>query len=169
MPYDLINEASNEATARASSKTNFPARLLVLPARLTLFSSASKLEMSASEADVSLPPDKKIEQGLRTVIVRLFKAAKFEELTVKRIRNTTENELELPENFFRTHDDWKDRSKDFITDEVVRRAESCTNSSYIQTNARDAEETRRRQGGNKFSRKNQAQTQTYQEVRSPNQ
>jgi hypothetical protein len=76
-------------------------------------------EMSDSEASVSLPSNAKIEQGLRKVIARFFQSGDLENLTLKRVRKATEDELDLPEDFFRVNDAWKEKSKVFITAEVV--------------------------------------------------
>jgi hypothetical protein len=75
--------------------------------------------MSDSEASVSIPSDSKIKQGLRKVIERIFKSGDHDNLTLKRVRKAVEDELELPEDFFRVDSDWKEKSKDFITAEVV--------------------------------------------------
>jgi hypothetical protein len=76
-------------------------------------------KMSDSEASVSLPSNPKIEQGLRKVIARFFKSGDLENLTLKRVRKATEDDLDLPEDFFRVNDAWKEKSKGFITAEVV--------------------------------------------------
>jgi hypothetical protein len=75
--------------------------------------------MSDSEASISLPSNPKIEQALRRVIERIFKSGDHDNLTLKRVRKAAEDDLELPNDFFRTNDDWKERSKVFITSEVV--------------------------------------------------
>jgi hypothetical protein len=76
--------------------------------------------MSDSEASISLPSNSKIEQSLRKVIERIFKSGDHDNLTLKRVRKATEDDLKLPDDFFRTNDGWKEKSKVFITSEVVR-------------------------------------------------
>jgi len=75
--------------------------------------------MSDAESDVSPPSDDRVEDGLRVVVGQIFKSGNHENLTLKRVRKAAEDELNLPANFFRSNDDWKERSKDFITAEVV--------------------------------------------------
>jgi hypothetical protein len=76
--------------------------------------------MSDSEVPVSIPSDKVIEKALRTVIGRLFKTD-HDTLTLKLARKAAEDEIDLPENFFKSSDKWNPRSKTFITEEVVSR------------------------------------------------
>ena len=75
--------------------------------------------MSDSENDIAIPNDFKIEQTLRAIVARLYKAGDHGELTVKRVRTAAEIKLELPDGFLKENQDWKSRSKDIIADEHV--------------------------------------------------
>ncbi|KAF4301575.1 hypothetical protein GTA08_BOTSDO10798 [Botryosphaeria dothidea] len=76
--------------------------------------------MSDSDAEPApaLPPDAKIEQALRRLVRDLWLAGDHDNLTVKRIRKSAEEQLRLPDDFFRDDSTWKDRSKTVITDQV---------------------------------------------------
>ena len=75
--------------------------------------------MSDSSLSNDTPPDVTIEQALRHSVQSVFRNGNIEDLTVKRIRNFTEKDLELPEDFFKTDHVWKDKSKAVIQSEVV--------------------------------------------------
>lgn len=83
--------------------------------------------MSDSDAEPApaLPPDAKIEQALRRLVRDLWLAGDHDNLTVKRIRKSAEEQLRLPDDFFRDDSTWKDRSKTVITDQVVSQLRFC--------------------------------------------
>ncbi|KAK8152539.1 hypothetical protein BKA80DRAFT_258389 [Phyllosticta citrichinensis] len=60
----------------------------------------------------------KLEQALRDEVRRIWDSGNHEGLTVKRVRKAVEEELDLPQDFFKNDDVWKDHSKDIITDQV---------------------------------------------------
>jgi hypothetical protein len=76
--------------------------------------------MSDSEGDASIPDDSQIEGTLRAIIARIYKSGHHDDLTVKRVRTAAEEQIDLPEGFFKQSSDWNERSKTVITDEVVR-------------------------------------------------
>lgn len=63
--------------------------------------------------------DAKIESTIRNIIEELYSSNKLEELTVKRVRAAAEKRLELPVDWFRHDDEWKDRSSVFIKTTTV--------------------------------------------------
>ncbi len=63
--------------------------------------------------------DEVLEGALRRVIKNVYDSGNLEELTVKRVRRAAEEELGLEEGFFKTDEEWKERSKDFISGQVV--------------------------------------------------
>ncbi|KAF2101783.1 hypothetical protein NA57DRAFT_73224 [Rhizodiscina lignyota] len=79
--------------------------------------------MSDSEPNSSarLPSDPKLEECLRDIVSRVFKSGKHEDLTLRRVRTAAEEELDLPEGFFKADVKWKDRSQEIIGDEVSKR------------------------------------------------
>ncbi|KAF3492182.1 putative Transcriptional regulator [Arthroderma uncinatum] len=78
--------------------------------------------MSDSESETrssnGIPSAKVLEQGLRDTVAKIYKSGKLDELTVKRVRLATEENLGLEQNFFKSHDEWKPRSDEIIKDEV---------------------------------------------------
>jgi hypothetical protein len=62
--------------------------------------------------------DKTIESTLRDTIKFLFRAGDFDNVTVKRIRQRTEQSLNLPTGWFKNHEEWRDRSSSIIRGEV---------------------------------------------------
>ncbi len=75
--------------------------------------------MSDSEDHDAPPSDAQLEQALRAAVASTFKRGTFEDLTVKRVRIAVEQELGLPDGFFKSHARWKERSKEVIEAEVV--------------------------------------------------
>ena len=63
-----------------------------------------------------VPSDHELEQSLRREVVKANKAG--DDVTVKRIRVASEKRLGLPEDFYKSHATWKDKSKDIITHQV---------------------------------------------------
>lgn len=56
---------------------------------------------------------------MRDIVARLFRHGQLEDLTVKRVRKAAEEELDLPVDYLKSNSEWKDRSKDIISEEVV--------------------------------------------------
>lgn len=77
-------------------------------------------DMSDSEDSARLPPEPRIEEALRQAVATISKSGNHEELTVNRVRAAAEADLGLPKGFLKSNVQWKNRSKDIITDEVVR-------------------------------------------------
>lgn len=94
-------------------------------------SNSRTTSMSDSEASTQFPSSLAIEQGLRATVARIFRSANHDNLTIKRVRKAAEEELELPDDFFKNSKDWKDRSKDLITAEVVCRVDSSHSCGLI--------------------------------------
>lgn len=65
------------------------------------------------------PSDAQIEKCLHGVVKSLLRTGNGEQLTVKNARSRAEEALDLPVGFFKTHDQWKDRSKEVIEDFAV--------------------------------------------------
>lgn len=65
------------------------------------------------------PPEEKLEQELVTAVREVLGSDESDSLTVNYIRNRVQDKLDLPADFFKS-EDWKVRSKDLITDAVVR-------------------------------------------------
>lgn len=76
--------------------------------------------MSDSSLSSTSPSQATLEQALRHAVQRVYKLGNLEELTVKRIRTTAEEDLELKKDFFKSDQTWKDKSKTIIQSEVVR-------------------------------------------------
>ena len=74
--------------------------------------------MSESSSSDAAPSDKVLERSLRHAVQAVYRSGDMEELTVKRIRKAAEEALKLHDGFFKG-EDWKDRSKRIIEDEVV--------------------------------------------------
>lgn len=118
---------------RSCSKTRHPPPRATSSARLWLATIQLTIaNMSDSEVSVSIPSDKVIQNALRTVIARLFKTH-HDTLTLKLARKAAEDEIDLPENFFKSNDKWNSRSKAFITEEVVRRINSSVSIGFLST------------------------------------
>ena len=63
--------------------------------------------------------DRELEEALRRTVQAICRTGDLENLTVKRVRKATEQELNLPEEFFKQLSVWKDRSKRIIEEEAV--------------------------------------------------
>lgn len=98
----MENQAHEDSLLPISSQVDQPTSLPAFP-------------MSDSESSTSLPSESRIEATLRKVV----STGNLEELTLKRVRKAAEQELGLPEDFFKTSLEWKDRSKTIVTAEVV--------------------------------------------------
>ena len=76
--------------------------------------------MSDSSLSDDPPPDATLEQALRHFVQLLYQSGNLEDLTIRRIRKSVEENLNLQENFFKTDAKWKEKSKMVIESEVVR-------------------------------------------------
>ena len=72
---------------------------------------------SSDEANAGLSPVR-IEAQLRKTVAATFEAEDFDNLTVKKVRASAAAVLDLSDDFLRGSE-WKDRSKEIITAEVV--------------------------------------------------
>ena len=75
--------------------------------------------MSYSSGSESPPNDAQLEHALREAVRSVFETGKMENLTVKRLRNHVETNLGLEPEFFKSNDQWKEKSKNLIQQEVV--------------------------------------------------
>lgn len=75
------------------------------------------------------PSDARIEKALRAAVQQANDRGELDLITVKTARTSAERTLKLDAGFFKSHETWKDRSKDVIIEEVVRKSSvtSCTN------------------------------------------
>jgi hypothetical protein len=69
-------------------------------------------------SDQPPPPDHALEHALRHAVQITYTNGDMAELTVKRIRAAAEKDLGLQEDFFK-QGEWKIRSKEIISNEVV--------------------------------------------------
>ena len=67
----------------------------------------------------SSPTEVELEQALRQAVRKVYENGDIEDLTVRRIRKTTEERLALANDFFKDDPQWKERSKLIIKEEVV--------------------------------------------------
>lgn len=65
------------------------------------------------------PPAEELEQELVAAVREVLGSDERDNLTVNYVRNRVQDKLDLPADFFKS-EDWKLRSKDVITDAVVR-------------------------------------------------
>ena len=82
--------------------------------------SMSDPELSEA-SQTRVPSDNELEQSLRKEVVRIQKTGV--DLTIKAARSASEKRLGLTEGFYKTHETWKDKSKDVITDQVENEAD----------------------------------------------
>jgi hypothetical protein len=80
-----------------------------------------EIVMSDSEDIPALPSDSRIASALRTTVADIFNSGNLEDLTLKRVRKAVEQQLKLPEDFLKTSQEWKEKSKDIVNSEVVSR------------------------------------------------
>lgn len=76
---------------------------------------------SPPDDSVSIPSDSVIEKALCDTVVACYKSKDLDSLTLKRVRNTVTEKLNLPEDFLKTDPRWKNKSKEVVNDEVVSR------------------------------------------------
>lgn len=74
----------------------------------------------SSLSDDGAPSDLVLEQALRDAVHRIYQRKDLHNLTVKRIRQSVEEDLKLQEDFFKQDSVWKEKSKTIIQSEVVR-------------------------------------------------
>lgn len=78
-----------------------------------------------SESDLSeisspsIPPDAVLERSLREAVLKAVQAE--EEFSYRSIRTTSEAELGLQSGFYKGHEEWNQRSKNVIDDQIVGR------------------------------------------------
>ena len=72
--------------------------------------------MSISRLDWS---DVEIEQALRHAVQSICQTGDLQNLTVNHVRKAAAKNLKLPEEFFKQHQTWKDKSKGIIEEEAV--------------------------------------------------
>ena len=78
---------------------------------------------SDSELSNTKPPsDTILEKTLRDIV----RKAEVDPITVKRVRTAAEERLGLDAGFFKSHDEWNDKSKDIIEAAFVRCNTSVT-------------------------------------------
>lgn len=73
--------------------------------------------------------DVQLESALRSTVQRLLEDDQRDNLTIKRVRTSVEELLGLGEGFFKNDDDWKDRSREVIQEEVVRDESTCSRTA----------------------------------------
>ena len=61
-------------------------------------------------SDATTPSDAILEKTLRDIV----RKAEVDPITVKRVRTAAEERLGLDAGFFKSHDEWSDKSKDII-------------------------------------------------------
>ncbi|KAI9772066.1 MAG: hypothetical protein M1840_001354 [Geoglossum simile] len=64
------------------------------------------------------PSDAALTAALRDAVRRTFNAGDLGDLTVKRVRAAAERELQLSEDFFKGHPEWRARSKEIVEAEA---------------------------------------------------
>ncbi|KAI9787032.1 MAG: hypothetical protein M1835_002878 [Candelina submexicana] len=75
-------------------------------------------ESEGSDAPAMGPSDSVLTEALRNSVKKVFESERLEDLTVKRIRKATEEQLELAEEFFKHDSKWSARSKHVIEEEA---------------------------------------------------
>lgn len=65
------------------------------------------------------PSDEVISQTLRDVVKHRFATNDHNRLTLKLVRNAAQEELGLPDDFFKEDERWKKSSKQIVNDCVV--------------------------------------------------
>ena len=66
------------------------------------------------------PTDVTLEQALRNAVQKVYKMGNLDDLTVRRIRKSVEEDLDLQDGFFKNDPVWNTKSKSVIQSEVVR-------------------------------------------------
>ncbi|KLJ10854.1 hypothetical protein EMPG_13794 [Blastomyces silverae] len=78
---------------------------------------------SDSLSSAGIPSDDVLEKGLRDTVAAIFKKGNLEQLTVKRVRATTEKALTLDEGFYKNDEVWKAKSDRIIKQEAEKQEE----------------------------------------------
>lgn len=73
-----------------------------------------------SSLSSALPSNSVLEDALRNTVQQIFRSRNQEDLTVNRVRRTTEKQLNLEDDYFTNDSVWKEKSKRIIHSEVVR-------------------------------------------------
>lgn len=76
--------------------------------------------MSDSSLSDDIPSTAVLKQALRNAVREVYRSGDLDNLTIKRIRKSVEEELDLPGDFFKGDPVWKEESKNTIQSEVVR-------------------------------------------------
>lgn len=71
-----------------------------------------------SDSEAGIPSVATISRGLRDAVIAIHKSGKEDDLTVKRVRARAEQNLYLPDGFFKS-EEWKQKSNDLIREAVV--------------------------------------------------
>ncbi len=79
---------------------------------------ASQVIINMESSSAINAEEVELEKALRDKVQETYRLGNLEELTVKRIRSATEQELGLYEGYFKDKT-WKDKSKRIIESEVV--------------------------------------------------
>ena len=77
--------------------------------------------LSSQSRPSPAPSSATLAAALRDTVKRIFNAGNLNDLTVKRVRAAAEKQLQLPEDFFKDHPEWRGRSKEIIEAEAVSR------------------------------------------------
>ena len=86
--------------------------------------------MSNSSLSSGVPTDAILERALRNAVQQVYETGNLENLTIKRIRKSAEEDLELQDDFFKNDFAWKDKSKTVIQSEVVRVRAICSHPDF---------------------------------------
>lgn len=76
--------------------------------------------MSSSSPSTARPANATLEKALQHAVRQVYKSGNLEDLTVRRVRKTVEEDLGLDEDFLKTDAIWSSKSKLIIQAEVVR-------------------------------------------------
>ena len=74
----------------------------------------------SSSLSSASPPNSVLEDALRNTVQQILRSRNPEDLTVRRVRQTTEKQLNLEDDYFKNDSAWKEKSKRIIHSEVVR-------------------------------------------------
>ncbi|KAK7532891.1 putative transcriptional regulator [Phyllosticta citribraziliensis] len=90
-----------------------------------------------------------MEQALRDEVRRIWDSGNHEGLTVKRVRKAVEEELDLPHDFFKNDDVWKDHSKEIITHQVELQEQQPAPQDEAASSADEIKSPPKPKGGRK--------------------
>ena len=77
------------------------------------------MSSSSSDSGAGAPSDDILEEALIRAVKDMYKSEKLEDLTIKRVRKAAELDLELEEDFYKSDEKWKEKSRDVISKAVV--------------------------------------------------